>query len=125
MVDENGGERIAYTAKQLFEKIDEKLDKIVVELDRKADRVTVEALAGQLRAVESKLIEHEAVRAATVPEFLKVRDQVDQHVRQPHSASEKHEERIRDLEQWKSAIPVATLVAAVSAVGAVVAAVLK
>jgi hypothetical protein len=48
----NGGERVSYTTKELLERLDKKLDSIVEELHRKADKVALDALSLRLRSLE-------------------------------------------------------------------------
>lgn len=54
---------VSYSVKELFEKVDRKLDHISAQIDGKADRTQVVALEGQIEALKSEIADIKIWRA--------------------------------------------------------------
>ena len=97
---------ISYRAKDLFERIDHKLDEISAKVDAlaagKADAALVSTMESRLRNVEALSTKHEQVHIETGPRFDRMEHDMTEHLRLPHSAMSQHEKRLEALENWRS-----------------------
>jgi DNA-binding MurR/RpiR family transcriptional regulator len=97
--DDGAGERISYRARDLFDRIDQKLDYMLEEIRKKADRTEVDAAVSRIEQAEKVLLLHEEARTNTAQEMARIRGDVSTHVGSPHAASAKLDERVAALER--------------------------
>ncbi len=100
--------KISYTARELLKAVgdqvvdmDRKLDLILQELNRKAEKTELEVLRSRFDEQNQMLWKHEQVQVQYVPLFNEVRMAVDEHLRSPHVVASRLTERVEKLENFR------------------------
>ncbi len=100
--------KISYTARELLKAVgdqvvdmDRKLDLILQELNRKAEKTELEVLRSRFDEQNQMLWKHEQVQVQYVPLFNEVRMALDEHLRAPHAVASRLTERIESLENFR------------------------